>query len=131
MTELIITEKPSSAKKIAAALADSTPTTKRLKKVSYYQLKHNGKDILIASAVGHLYGLEEKNKKGWSYPVFDIEWKPSYKNSKKLAYIKDYVDTITRSYWIKRYQVCMQTKRCKQNEIFNFNKRRLSKILRK
>ena len=38
MTELIITEKPSSAKKIAAALADSTPTSKKLKKVSYYQL---------------------------------------------------------------------------------------------
>ncbi len=62
--ELIITEKPSSAKKIAEALADTKPVVKKSKQVSSFHLTHNGKEIIITSAVGHLYGLVEKNKNG-------------------------------------------------------------------
>ena len=95
MAELIITEKPSSAKKIAEALADKTPKKRKGKKqASYYELTHDGKAILITSAVGHLYGLVEANKAGWTYPVFDIKWEASYKNGKNLDYVKSYIDTI-------------------------------------
>ena len=93
--ELIITEKPSSAKKVAAALADKAPKQKKNKQVSYYELTHDGKEIVVTSAVGHLYGLVEQNKKGWTYPVFDIKWQASYEGSKDLKYVKDYVDTIS------------------------------------
>ena len=96
MTELIITEKPSSARKIAAALADKTPVQKKYKQGSYFQITHNGKEILIASAVGHLYGLVEKDKKGWNYPVFSIEWQASYKSNKDLKYVKNYIDIIEK-----------------------------------
>ncbi|MBT4935623.1 DNA topoisomerase I [Candidatus Woesearchaeota archaeon] len=94
MVELIITEKPSSAKKLAEALADTTPVKKKSKKSSYYELTHNKHPIIVTSAVGHLYGLVESEKKGWTYPVFDIKWEESYKNSKNLDYVKDYVYTI-------------------------------------
>ena len=60
--ELLIAEKPSAALKIAAALADGKPTKKARKKVPYYELVHNGKKIVVCSAVGHLYTLAEKKK---------------------------------------------------------------------
>ncbi len=94
MTQLIITEKPSSAAKVAAALADSKPVRKKYKKGFYYALKHGGNEIFIASCVGHLYGLVEKGGKSWEYPVYDVEWKPSYENSKNMDYVKAYVDVI-------------------------------------
>tara|TARA_Y100000310_G_scaffold137447_1_gene136351 strand:+ start:36970 stop:39222 length:2253 start_codon:yes stop_codon:yes gene_type:complete len=96
MTELIITEKPSSAKKVAAALADKLPKKVSNKQASYYELTHNGKPIIVTSAVGHLYGLVENNKQGWTYPVFDIKWEASYKNNKNLQYVKLYLDTIAK-----------------------------------
>ena len=95
MTELIITEKPSSAKKVAEALADGKAVFKKIKQAGYYELTHNKKNIIVTSAVGHLYGLAETKKAGWSYPVFDIMWEPAYKHVKNLQYIKEYIDTIT------------------------------------
>src|SRR3989344_5459034 len=95
MVELIITEKPSSAKKVAEALADGKAVQKKSKQSSYYELKHGNKHIIVTSAVGHLYGLVETEKKGWTYPVFEITWAPSYQWDDELKYIKDYIDTIS------------------------------------
>ncbi|MBU0459256.1 MAG: DNA topoisomerase I, partial [Nanoarchaeota archaeon] len=95
MVELIITEKPSSARKLAAALADGNPVQKKNKQSSYFELTHNKKPIIVTSAVGHLYGLVESNPQGWTYPVFDLKWEASYKSSKDLHYIKVYIDTIS------------------------------------
>ena len=65
--ELIISEKPSAAKKIAEALADGNPIKKSSKeKVPYWVLSHKGKNIVIVSAVGHIYGLAEINSKSKS-----------------------------------------------------------------
>jgi DNA topoisomerase I len=95
MVELIITEKPAQAEKIAQALADTVPTKKVIKKVPYYELKHNKKDILVGCAVGHLFGLKEiKKKKGWTYPVFDVEWLESYKLKKSSAFSKPYHEVL-------------------------------------
>lgn len=96
MTELIISEKPSSAQKIAQALADGKPIMKKSKQSQYYELTHNKKDIIVTSAVGHLFGLVEAKGRGYTYPVFDIEWAPSYQHSKELKYVKDYIDTISQ-----------------------------------
>ena len=94
--ELIITEKPSQARKLAEALADKKIKESKNKKISYYILEHNGKEITIVSSVGHLFNLAEKNKKGWTYPVFDLEWKPSYEIKKSAAFTKPYVETIKK-----------------------------------
>ncbi len=78
MVELIICEKPAQAEKVAEAIADKKPSKKTIGKVPYYELKHNNKEIIVACAVGHLFTIAEKNKKAWTYPIFEFEWKPSY-----------------------------------------------------
>ena len=94
--ELIITEKPSAAKKIAESLSNSKPIRKAKNGVSYYEITHGNKDIVVACAVGHLYTLEEKEKgkNGWTYPVFDIKWIPSY-TKKGSEYTKKYLDVLS------------------------------------
>src|SRR3989344_1759513 len=63
---LIITEKPQAAQKIASALG--TPLKFSEKSVSFYEVSHNNQKIIVASAVGHLYGLDYvKGQKG--YPI--------------------------------------------------------------
>jgi DNA topoisomerase-1 len=95
--ELIITEKPNAALKIAQALASGKPIKKNVKGVPYYEITHGNKDIVVGCAVGHLYTVAEKEKKkGWSYPVFDIEWKESGDTKKDSAYIKKYLATLKK-----------------------------------
>ena len=93
--ELIITEKPSAAKKIADALADGKAAKKAKDGVPYYQLKHKGKDIVVACAVGHLYNLDQEKKNGWTYPVYDIKWVPSYEK-KGSEYTRKYLNMLKK-----------------------------------
>ena len=93
--ELIITEKPSSMRKIAAAIADGKPESHKKYGVQYFTLTRNGNDITVVSAVGHLYTVAEKNKGGgWTYPVFDIEWIASADANKNAKYTRKYLKTI-------------------------------------
>jgi len=92
MYELIICEKPSAALKIATALADKTPQKETYKrKVPYYKITHNNKEIIVASAVGHLYSVDEKEKNGWAYPVFNMHWVDTASMNKAQKYSKDYL----------------------------------------
>jgi DNA topoisomerase I len=96
-TQLIICEKPSAALKVAQALADKTPKKNTyMRKIPYYELTHNGKKITVVSAVGHLYTVTEKNKKGWTYPIFEIEWKASAEVNKASSYTKQYLNLIKK-----------------------------------
>ena len=97
MYQLIITEKPNAAKKIADALADNKATKKSTRdKVPYYELTHEGKKIVVVCAVGHLYGLQQKSGKRADYPVFDIDWEPTADISKKSAFSRKYLMNIKR-----------------------------------
>lgn len=97
MATAIIAEKPSAALKIASALADGTVKKQTYnKKVPYYEIKHGKEKIFVICAVGHLYNLAEKEKKGWTYPVYEIEWKPVYEINKSSKYTKDYVYAIKK-----------------------------------
>ncbi|MFH0874575.1 MAG: DNA topoisomerase I [archaeon] len=91
--ELIITEKPSAANKIAFALSDSTPKKENIAGVPVYELTHNGKKIKVACAVGHLFTVAEK-KKSFAYPSFDVEWKATADVDKNAAYSKKYITAI-------------------------------------
>ncbi|MEI6731553.1 MAG: DNA topoisomerase I [archaeon] len=83
---LIITEKPQAALKIASALGDYVKYN--IEGVPYYEIKTGMDNILVASAVGHLFNLEYvKGQKGW--PIFNLEWRPSY-NRKTSAFTKKY-----------------------------------------
>lgn len=97
MYELIITEKPNASKMVADALADGKAVKKAMNSAPYYELKHNGKPIVVACAVGHLYGLAEKEKKkGFKYPTFDIQWVPTSEMSKGAEYSKKYLSAIKK-----------------------------------
>ncbi|MBN2459540.1 DNA topoisomerase I [Candidatus Woesearchaeota archaeon] len=93
--ELIISEKPNAAKRIAESLADKTPKKQVSGKVPYYELDHKKKPIVVACAVGHLYTVAEK-KKSFTYPSFDLQWAPSGDISKKAAYSKAYLNVIKK-----------------------------------
>ncbi len=80
---LIITEKPQAAGKIASALSGgSDRKVSKLGGVSYYEFERNGKRIVVACAVGHLFSVSQKVK-GSYYPIFDIDWFPNFEVRKK------------------------------------------------
>lgn len=60
MVTLIIAEKPNVARKIAYALAEGKPVRKTIGKVSYYEFTRDGKKVIVAPAVGHLFSLAPK-----------------------------------------------------------------------
>ncbi len=88
--ELIITEKPQAALKIAEALG--TSKKQNLHNVPYYEVNRKGKKIIVACAVGHLFTLTQ-NEKGTQIPTFNISWFPNYL-VKKNDFTKRYYDTI-------------------------------------
>jgi DNA topoisomerase-1 len=95
--ELIITEKPNAAKKIADALATGKPIKKSVKGVPYYEITHGNKDIVVGCAVGHLYSVNEtEKKKGWTYPVFDIAWEEAAKAKKTSDFSKKYLSVLKK-----------------------------------
>jgi len=90
--ELIITEKPQAALKIASALGKST---KRADKgVPYYEVSRGSKKIIVACAVGHLFTLKQKTY-GAGVPAFDLIWVPNYL-VKKNDFSKKYYDVLIK-----------------------------------
>ncbi|MBO3841854.1 MAG: DNA topoisomerase I [Candidatus Brockarchaeota archaeon] len=75
---LIIAEKPEAARRISEALdPDSKP--RRIGRVVPSFLVRNGdSEILVTTALGHLYELTTRNRNRLSYPVFDYEWVPKH-----------------------------------------------------
>lgn len=75
---LIITEKPQAAMKIAASLG--SPRSLSDKGAPYYELERNGRKIVVACAVGHLFTLkQDAGEKGW--PVYNISWVPGFEKN--------------------------------------------------
>ncbi|MCX6709430.1 MAG: DNA topoisomerase I [Candidatus Woesearchaeota archaeon] len=94
--ELIITEKPKVAMKIAESLSEGKIIRNSEKGVPYYEISRSGKKIMVGCAVGHLFGLMEEGGNKWKYPVFDVEWVPNYKIDKKADYTKKYIDVLKK-----------------------------------
>ena len=80
---LVIAEKPQAAMKIAYALAEIAPIKKKIKGITYWEAHTEKKVLLVASAVGHLFGLVEKSNN--AFPVFDLKWEA---NKNAFHYIK-------------------------------------------
>ncbi len=85
---LVIAEKPKAAKKIAEALGNYR--THKGGDSYYYQVG----SVYVVPAVGHVYGLVPKTK-SWTYPVFDVEWRPSYEK-KGLEYTRSYIRNLEK-----------------------------------
>ena len=90
--ELIITEKPQAALKIASSLGNSLKRNN--KGVPYYEVNRNGKEIIVGCAVGHLFTLNQ-NITGSNIPIFDIGWAPNF-IAKKKDFTKKYYDTLLK-----------------------------------
>jgi DNA topoisomerase-1 len=92
---LIITEKPAAAAKIADALSKgSAKKTTDRNRVSYYEFERDGEKFIVGCAVGHLFGLSQKQKKA-DFPNFDIEWTPNYEK-KNAEYTKKYYNVLKK-----------------------------------
>ena len=91
---LVITEKPQAASKIAAALSGGKDRKLSDEGIPYYELERNGKQVVVACAVGHLFTVSQ-TKKQRDYPVFDIAWFPNFEVKKK-DFTKKYYSTIQK-----------------------------------
>ncbi|MEM5872524.1 MAG: DNA topoisomerase I [Candidatus Aenigmatarchaeota archaeon] len=99
MATIIIAEKPDAAMRIAQALSQSKPVKKTSPfGVDYYEFERNGKKHLVVAAVGHLFNLKQSST-GWTYPIFDADWVPSYQAIEKSAFSEKYFKTIE---WIAK-----------------------------
>ena len=90
-TILIITEKPQAALKIAYALGNPAKQSKQ--GVPYYELERQGKRIIVACAVGHLFTLSQSEKDS-SWPVFNISWQANWQ-VKKNDWSKKYYSVLS------------------------------------
>ncbi len=92
---LIIAEKPSASQRIAHALAEGE-VKKVGRKAYYFKFRHGGKDFVVVPAVGHLFVLDQKGSRSkWTYPVFDLEWKPTFQMKNNL-WAKTYYNNIAK-----------------------------------
>ncbi|MHA1323928.1 MAG: DNA topoisomerase I, partial [Candidatus Helarchaeota archaeon] len=84
---MIIAEKPTAMKKISEILDEKNkPKKANLDGVTYYLAKRDKKELIIVSALGHLFTIEEikqKDQIGWVYPIFDICWVPAHEVLKR------------------------------------------------
>jgi DNA topoisomerase-1 len=89
---VILTEKPKVAEKIAYFL-DSKAKAMKKGKVKYFKIMFKGQEALVVPAVGHLFSVAGLDK-GFSYPSFNITWKPMYEVNKQSQYTKEYLTLI-------------------------------------
>lgn len=75
---LVVTEKPSAARRIAEALDGAgEPEPFRRKNVPYYIASRGGRELFVVSALGHLYTIIQDGGE-WTYPIYDYRWAPAY-----------------------------------------------------
>ena len=92
---LVITEKPSSARRIAEALDDERqPVSLRYGRVQYYAAKRGEAALLVVSALGHLYSLTQVGV-GWTYPVYEMKWVQASQANKANKRVNAYIETIS------------------------------------
>jgi DNA topoisomerase-1 len=93
---MVITEKPTAARRIALALDENrAPSEVKKSGVSYYDCKRGNDDLIIVYALGHLFELKQ-TVKGWTYPRMETMWVPRYEVEKKAAQTKSIISLIKR-----------------------------------
>ncbi|MBC5792823.1 MAG: DNA topoisomerase I [Nanohaloarchaea archaeon] len=90
-TTVMVGEKPKVASRIANALGNYDTKTNR--GVKNYVIKTDERKIIIAPAVGHIFNLDQIAD-NWDYPVFDVEWKPTFETSDSADYMKKYYNNL-------------------------------------
>ncbi|MCJ7478641.1 MAG: DNA topoisomerase I [Candidatus Nanohaloarchaeota archaeon QJJ-7] len=91
MTTLMVAEKPKVAQRLADALGDYEVEENR--GVKNYRLDTEQGEVVIAPSVGHIFSLEQSDGE-WTYPVFDVEWVPSFESEDGNSYMKKYFNNL-------------------------------------
>jgi len=93
---MLVTEKPTAAKKIAKALDESnSPKEIKKGKTSYFECTRGNDELVVVYALGHLFELKQ-TEKGWTYPRLENKWVPKYEVDKKATKIKPIISLIKK-----------------------------------
>ncbi len=93
---LIITEKPSAAKRLAEALeSKGKPEVHKENGVPYFVARTDRK-LVVVPALGHLYTIVHERGKRNYYPVFNFKWIPRYLAERGARNIHKWIDTISK-----------------------------------
>ncbi|MBI5332644.1 MAG: DNA topoisomerase I [Candidatus Aenigmarchaeota archaeon] len=96
MATVIIAEKPTAARSIAKALAEKDLKENVTEEgVKWYEFSKKNRKYHVVAAVGHLFTLKNM-KKGQDYPIFDLDWIPTFQASKFSAFTKKYFDVVQK-----------------------------------
>ena len=90
---LVICEKPEAAKKIAEALSNNTYRTKKVTDSVVFNLNYKGKELVICSALGHLYKIKLAKTQS-KLSIFDYSWIPINKPKNKAVIINSKINLI-------------------------------------
>lgn len=101
---LVICEKPTAAKRIAQALdEEGRPEGYRERGVPYFIARRDGADLIVVSALGHLFTVAQRGG-GWTYPVFNLKWVPTFEADKSAARTRGFIKVIEKlSKGVERY----------------------------
>ncbi|UCC58101.1 MAG: DNA topoisomerase I [Candidatus Bathyarchaeum sp.] len=93
---LIITEKPSAARRIAEALdSQGEPEMLRDNGVPYF-VAHRNRKLVVVPALGHLYTIVHERGKRNYYPVFNFKWVPRHLAERGAKAIRMWVETFSK-----------------------------------
>ena len=90
---LVVTEKPSAAKRIAEALDNGgSPEHVEENGIPYY-IAHRDKKLVVFPAVGHLYTVTHRMGGRNYYPVLNFKWAPKYMVERDATRTKFWIET--------------------------------------
>ncbi|MFQ6075716.1 MAG: DNA topoisomerase I [Candidatus Bathyarchaeia archaeon] len=94
---LILAEKKEAAERIARAL-DEEGRPKKMDEggVPYFEAAHDGKRLVVVSAIGHLYTVAPERKGRFYYPVFNVRWTPTHLVNRKATRTRRWVEAISK-----------------------------------
>jgi len=117
----LICEKPTAAFKISKALAEGSVKAHESEfGTKYYTFTRKKVHHIAVPAVGHLFNLKDDSGKGWTYPVFETEWAPTFKINKKAEFAEKYFRTF-ESLVSKDYDYVVATDLDEEGSVIGYN----------
>jgi len=116
---IIISEKPQAALRIATALSEGSVKKIKSGRTYWFEFTRKKKKIAVIPAVGHLFILDTKKGEGWDYPVFDVDWIPTY-TKKGYEFTKRYFINI-RNLVKKSNEYIIATDYDTEGEVIGYN----------
>lgn len=94
-TTLVICEKPDAASRIAESLSEGGRILRHTKKgIPLFEVVKSSETILVCSAIGHLYSVDQKGAARREFPIWDLTWKPRHLLEKKRERLRIWIEQI-------------------------------------